>query len=607
MHSTLHSPEEILRSWFGYDSFRGQQKKIIDTIVAGKDAFVLMPTGGGKSLCYQVPALVMPGTCLVISPLIALMKDQVQALRINGIEAAFLNSSLGAEEEYSILQKCGEGKLKLLYTSPERALLMPQSFWKKVNVNLIAVDEAHCVSQWGHDFRKEYTRIGELRANFPDVSMVALTATADKLTRKDILTHLGLHQPEVFISSFDRPNLSISVRSGLRSAEKNDLLFSFLAARRNDAGIIYCISRKMCEVLSGMLFERGIRNAFYHAGMESVERARVQDAFLHDEISVVVATIAFGMGIDKSNVRWVVHYNLPRNMESYYQEIGRAGRDGLPGDTLLLYGARDLGMLGYFATQSAQPELQLEKLHRMQYFAESRICRKRTLLSYFGEKLTRDCGNCDVCLHPPRFSDHTKTAQLVFTLIERCREQLSLGILVGVLRGSNAEEIRSRGFHLLQQFGAGRERPEHEWRQIIYQLTGIGYLEVAYDDHHALRLNPSAQEVLAGKGRVQLAEIPSRKTERNRPVPEILVAHQRDADSGELFEALRKLRLEIAREEKVAPYIVFHDKSLREMCDRLPLSESELRSISGLSDRKMEKYGERFLSLLREWESFSQS
>lgn len=598
MISFVREPEQILRSYFGYDAFRGPQRKVVDALLRGKDVFVLMPTGGGKSLCFQVPGLMLQGVCLVISPLIALMKDQVEALRLNGIDAAYLNSSLPAEEEFLLFQKMKNSSIRFLYISPERALHLPPNVWSEMRVSLIAVDEAHCVSQWGHDFRPEYARIGELRKKVPDAPMIALTASADKLTRKDILDKMGLRNPEIFISSFDRPNLSLAVKSGLKTGEKNKQLLQFLSSRRNESGIIYCSSRKLTEEVSAMLREKGIRNAFYHAGMESAERARVQDAFLHDEILVICATIAFGMGIDKSNVRWVVHYNLPKNMESYYQEIGRAGRDALPADTLLLYEMRDVSMLGYFAAQSNQPELQLEKLQRMQQFAEAGVCRRKLLLAYFGEMFGQNCGNCDVCLNPPNYSDQTESVLKILKIIEKGKEMLSSGLVLHILRGSMAEDVRSGGFHLLPVFASGKNRKEEVWQQIILQLTGTGVLEIAYDEKNALKFSAEALAILHEGKRIFLAQIPEVNQEEQVIRNDTMQYASPAEPVSDLFEKLRALRLEIAREEKVPPYIVFHDKTLRELVERKPISVAEFVQVHGISERKCEKYGDRFLRLI---------
>lgn len=592
----MESARLVLKKYFGYDSFRPPQDKIIDVVLSGNDAFVLMPTGGGKSVCYQVPALVKTGTAICISPLIALMKDQVESLRVNGVSAAFLNSSLSPDEEAPILRQAEAGELKLLYLSPERALSLMATLLQKINISLIAIDEAHCVSQWGHDFRPEYTRLKMLREKFPAVPVIALTASADKVSRKDILHHLGLRQPEIFVSSFDRQNLSLEVISGLRNQEKVRLLEKFIGRQKNTSGIIYCLSRKITEQLSQKLNEAGVHSAFYHAGMSAVERAKVQEAFLADEIPVICATIAFGMGIDKSNVRWVVHFNLPKSMENFYQEIGRAGRDGLPGNTLLLYSLSDLTTLGHFAGQSAQPELQLEKLHRMQHYAEAKTCRRKILLSYFGEFTEHNCGNCDVCKNPPEYMDGTGWAQLMIKAVKLLGEKISLNNLVPVLRGSQSAEIREKGYHLLPCFGAGKNISGIEWIQLGMQFIHEGLFEIAYDEGNAMKLTEKGELVLEGGKKINVTVfriIPGKKDSN--------LTNVKGSQGNDLFEYLRQLRRQIAAAEKLPPYIVFHDKTLKEMSLVLPVDKQEMMNVSGISEKKFEKYGEQFLKAIHQF------
>ncbi|MBX7095704.1 MAG: DNA helicase RecQ [Flavobacteriales bacterium] len=593
--NVIAKPEEILKRYFGYSAFRGFQKPIIETVLAGKDVLVLMPTGGGKSICYQIPALLLPGLTIVVSPLISLMKDQVFSLQQNGIPAAYLNSSLSPEEEQSVSDRIKNGELKLLFVSPERVLMLKEKFWSTVTISLIAIDEAHCVSQWGQDFRPEYARLHTLRQIFPNVTWIALTATADHFVKKDIMQLLGLKNPELFVASFDRPNISLTVKSGLKQQEKMTLLISFLAAHRNESGIIFCQSRKIAEDLSLKLQQKGIRNLFYHAGMEMKQRSDVQDAFINDEVQVICATVAFGMGIDKSNVRWVAHFNLPKNLESYYQEIGRAGRDGLPADTLLLYGMQDIAILGYFAARSSQSEFHLEKLARMQYYAESSLCRRKVLLAYFGESFNENCGRCDICLHPPLYSDCTEISTHLFNCIQTLGEQVSSGMLTSILRGNKHADLIEKGFHLLSFFGSGTQLKAEEWQQLILQLTGLGYLLVDFEDYHKLKLTRNAREILKGYGQILLPlkiKIDKKVKEEIKPEQEVKTKEE------DAFVRLKKLRLELARKEKVAPYIVFHDKTLHELLDQKPSSREHLLSITGISQRKLEKYGDVLLEFL---------
>ncbi|HKK74206.1 MAG TPA: DNA helicase RecQ, partial [Saprospiraceae bacterium] len=493
LHYNAH---EALKKYFGYDQFRPMQGEIIQSVFSGKDTIVLMPTGGGKSICYQIPAIVMPGTCIVISPLISLMKDQVEGLKSNGVSAAFLNSSLSSKEVRAVEESLLAQELDLLYISPEKITsggFLP--FLKKVKINLIAIDEAHCISAWGHDFRPEYTKLKFLKTQFKGTPLIALTATADKLTRKDIQKQLNLKKPEAFIASFDRPNLSLNVRPGQKRFEQ---ILEFIRTHPDQSGIIYCLSRKSTEKIAQKLSDKGITAEAYHAGLSPNERSLVQENFINDTTPIVCATIAFGMGIDKSNVRWVIHYNLPKNIEGYYQEIGRAGRDGVPADTLLFYSFQDVSMLQEILgnNQSEHSELQLAKLDRMRQYAESPTCRRRMLLSYFGEDLEKDCGNCDVCHDPPESIDGTVIAQKALSAIYRLQQKHSMGTVIDVLRGSSRQELINAGLHKVKTYGAGRDIPYSHWQQYLLQLLNQGYIEIAYHQRNRILLTEASKKVL---------------------------------------------------------------------------------------------------------------
>ncbi len=600
---------QTLKTYFGYDSFRPLQEDIIRHLMDRKDALVLMPTGGGKSICYQLPALLSEGTAVVVSPLISLMKDQVETLCANGIAAGALNSNNDETENASLRRACMEGKLKLLYISPEKLLAEANYLLRDMHISLFAIDEAHCISQWGHDFRPEYTQMGILHQLFPQVPIIALTATADKITREDIIKQLHLNQPRIFISSFDRPNLSITVKRGYQQKEKSKAILDFIARHPGESGIIYCMSRSKTETVAQMLQKQGIKSAVYHAGLSSARRDEAQDDFINDRVQVVCATIAFGMGIDKSNVRWVIHYNLPKSIESFYQEIGRAGRDGMPSDTLLFYSLADLILLTKFATDSGQQSINLEKLQRMQQYAEADICRRRILLSYFGENTTCDCGNCDVCKNPPERFDGTIIVQKALSAIARSEQQIGTGILVDILRGNMSSEVTERGYHRLKTFGAGREVPVRDWHDYLLQMLQLGYFEIAYNENNHLKITQSGTDVLFGRARALLVTIRreeavqatrGRKRKATVPTKELPLGLP-NTESGELFEALRTLRKRLADQEALPAYIVLSDKVLHLLSASRPTTIEEFGNISGIGEYKKKKYGKEFVELIRKY------
>jgi ATP-dependent DNA helicase RecQ len=512
--------QEALKKYFGYETFYPLQAEIIDHVLAGKNALVLMPTGGGKSVCFQIPALLRDGTAIVVSPLIALMKDQVDALKANGIAAAFLNSTQTDEENAGIIGLCLQGGVKLLYISPERlATASTIGFLQKLRISLFAVDEAHCISSWGHDFRPDYLKLNILRKKFPDVPLIALTATADRAIRKDILRQLEIPEEYQFVTSFDRPNIGLAVYSGRKRLEQ---ILRFLSRRKSQPGVIYCLSRKMTENIAAKLCGQGYRAAHYHAGMDNADRSKIQDAFIRDKIQIICATIAFGLGIDKSNIRWIIHYSLPKNIESYYQEIGRAGRDGAPADTVLFYSYADVkthhDMIG--AAQKDRQELLLAKLERIKSYAEADICRRRILLSYFNEQPSGDCGNCDVCKNPPQRINGTIIAQKALSAVARTGGKVNMTTLIGILRGSHNKHILENGYDLIKTFGVGRDIPYAEWADYIYQLLNSGFVDIAYDDGYTLKLNDLSRKIL----QAQMDVLLTKPTETEKKL-ESLTAH----------------------------------------------------------------------------------
>jgi ATP-dependent DNA helicase RecQ len=616
---------DILCSVFGYQGFRPNQHQIIETLLRGEDAFVLMPSGGGKSLCYQIPAIMRPGTGIVVSPLISLMKDQVDALRANGVRAAAYNSSLEPAAARRVLAELHDGRLDLLYVSPERAV--SDGFLDRLAalpVAVIAVDEAHCISQWGHDFRPEYVALGQLRERFPGVPLIALTATADPHTRDDIVEKLGLDDAARFVSSFDRPNIRLLVAG---KHNPHSQLKHFLEAHEGDAGIVYCATRRRTEELAAHLRGRGVPADAYHAGLPAEERERVQEAFIFDQIRIVTATVAFGMGIDKTNVRFVVHWDLPQHLEGYYQEIGRSGRDGSPAEALLLFAWEDVPRVRALIDAGENEErvaVEQHKLSAMVGFTQAVTCRRRVLLGYLGERLDEDCGNCDVCLDPPELYDATEDAQKALSCVYHLGGRFGAGHVVDVLRGSEKQRLLQLRHDRLSTYGIGAGRSVEVWRSLLQQLVHRGYLYQDMGQYPVLRLAPAAMPVLRGEETLMLAtprvrvvrpeeERASVKRRRKMVVAagsgtgiaagdaagEAAGAGTLDDDA--LFERLRALRSEIARREHVPAYIIFQDTTLREMAATRPDTAGLLLAVNGVGERKLEKYGDEFLALLRGW------
>ena len=586
---------QLLKTYFGYEKFRPQQQEIIKHTLSGQDSLIIMPTGGGKSLCYQLPALAMEGITLVISPLIALMQDQVDALRANGICAAALNSSNTPEEIQQVKEQMHTGELKLLYTSPERAVSPAFiSYMRQQRISFIAIDEAHCVSIWGNDFRVEYTRLPELMQHFPKVPYMALTATADRATQKDIAKKLALRTPRFFLSSFERKNLHLQVMPAIGRMQR---IKDYVLSRKDECGIIYCLSRKSTEKVADALCDAGVQAAYYHAQLKTDERQRVQQAFQQDEIKVVCATIAFGMGIDKPNIRYILHHNVPKNIESYYQEIGRAGRDGLPADTILYFSYQDAQVLRQFIEDSEADEsfkiVQRSKLNRMLEFGQASSCRTNMILSYFGEHRAEGCGHCDNCLHPPQHFDGTELAQKALSAAKRLNEDVAANLLADVLRGSQKQEVLQRGYHQIKTFGAGKEISREDWLNYIAQMINQGLLEIDFTDFNKLRVTHIGSQVLFEGRQVKLSKPEQQKATESRGPSKTATFEE------QLFRHLKEVRLRVARQEDVPAYAIFNDATLEEMVAQKPMYLSDMAAVSGVGEHKLNKYGELFITAIQ--------
>jgi len=595
----INRAEQILKHTFGYADFRGSQKDVIETVLAGQDALVLMPTGGGKSLCYQIPGIVRNGMAIVVSPLIALMQDQVSALKQLGLRAAYLNSTLSREEHNQVMRAIYDGELDMLYVAPER-LLQENTLERlsSVEVSLIAIDEAHCVSQWGHDFRVDYLGLHVLQQAFPGVPRVALTATADDRTREEIVARLALYQPKVFVSSFDRPNIRYVVQE---KGEAKAQLLKFLQDHKNQAGIVYCMSRNRVDGIAAWLAQRGIKALPYHAGLSSEERAENQHRFLREDAVVMVATIAFGMGIDKPDVRFVAHLDLPKSMEAYYQETGRAGRDGLPSVAWMVYGLADVMRIVKMVQDSSANEqhkrIERNKIESLLGWCETNTCRRRALLRYFGEAREEACGNCDICLNPPKTWDATEDAQKLLSNIYRTGQRFGSGHVVDVLRGKETAKVNQFGHQALSTYGIGADRSDKQWRSIIRQLLVQNFLLVNDEMYGAIQLTEKARQILKGETKIFLREeLTAVKPVRERRRPAEVSEQDKD-----LWEALKAKRKELADALSVPPFHIFHDATLMEMMQSMPTSDADLLSVNGVGAVKLEKFGEEFLSVINEF------
>ncbi|ALM92315.1 ATP-dependent DNA helicase RecQ [Alteromonas stellipolaris LMG 21856] len=589
------TPENVLKNVFGYDEFRDGQGDVIHHVCKGGDALVLLPTGGGKSMCYQIPALIRAGTGIVVSPLISLMQDQVEQLKALGVKAAYLNSTLSQEEQASISEQMVSNQLDLLYVSPERLLQFGfQQTLRTTDVALFAIDEAHCVSHWGHDFRHDYRALGQIKARFPDIPVIGLTATADIATQSDILTQLQLNDPLVYKGSFDRPNIRYRVMSKYKAFEQ---VVSYVK-QQEGSGIIYCNSRAKVDDLHAKLFKQGFRCAAYHAGMDADERELVQRQFLNDKIDIVVATVAFGMGINKSNVRYVVHHDVPRSVESYYQETGRAGRDGLESEAMLLFDEKDAARVRQWIEQGEQADrnaIELQKFAAMEAFSEAQTCRRQVLLNYFSQFSDSACGNCDICLDPPTMIDGLVISQKVLSCILRLSQQASTQYLIDVLRGKQLKRLQEAGHHQLSTYGIGKDKSDSYWHNMINQLIHKGLIRVDITANAALRLTEAARPVLKGEVAVQLA-VPRLEFKPDKKAKQAPANYDRT-----LFMRLKHLRKVLAEENEVPPYVVFSDATLVDMAAKLPTTRDTMLDVSGVGQTKLSRYGDAFMQLINDY------
>ena len=574
------------------------QQDIVETVLNKQDCLVIMPTGGGKSICFQLPALLFKGVTLVISPLIALMKDQVDGLSANGISASYFNSSQSNEEQSAIIDRVLSADLKLLYVAPE-SLAGLQNILNETYISCVAIDEAHCISSWGHDFRPSYQQLGFLKKTLPNTPFIALTATADKATRQDIVKQLHIENAQQFISSFDRQNIALEVRA---ANDRISQIIKFIKQRPNQSGIIYCLSRKTTEQLAKKLKTNKVSAEAYHAGLNFEKRSKVQESFVYDKTQIVCATVAFGMGIDKSNVRWVIHYNMPKNIEGYYQEIGRGGRDGLKAHALLFHSYADVIQLRNFASGASNEEVQIAKLDRMKQFSEATTCRRKILLSYFGELLGENCGNCDVCINPPQVFDGTIIAQKILSAVYRLQEKEAMGMIVDVLRGSQNAAVLAKGYQGVRTFGIGKDIAWKHWQHFIIQLINQGYCEIAFHKHNALQLTAFSNNVLFNGAKValtkpiEITEIKALVKEKKTRLKRTKKKAKPKIDAHNLFERLRLLRYKISQEEDIPAYLVFSDATLKEIERERPMSDDDFLKISGVGQRKMEVYGDEFIA-----------